>query len=332
MTKVDDSKKAIEDIDDWLSRRLGDSGAPMSYITRDDEIPPDIDEDPGFGAPTLIQELIRRTRHEGPDFEHDVVEVWNMIRHVTHGGPGWNWVSRYARTQNGREAYFAFKRHYLGESYTQRTVAYADKTLQTLYFDGKSRNFTFEQFSSKLNKAFDELEENGEGYTESKKVRTLIAAIRDPLLKAAKATVLAQQELKSNYTSALNYISTFHDIEKPTVSSSRSIASLQGGGGRGRGGRGRGGGRGGRGRGRGAGGPSAFRSDDPGRTYTPREWSTLSADEKAKVRAAREQQRKRKAAALEVTETDPPNNTNQDNTVGIGATMTRRQQPGARQG
>jgi hypothetical protein len=205
MTKVDDSKKAIEDIDDWLSRRLGDSGAPMSYITRDDEIPPDIDEDPGFGAPTLIQELIRRTRHEGPDFEHDVVEVWNMIRHVTHGGPGWNWVSRYARTQNGREAYFAFKRHYLGESYTQRTVAYADKTLQTLYFDGKSRNFTFEQFSSKLNKAFDELEENGEGYTESKKVRTLIAAIRDPLLKAAKATVLAQQELKSNYTSALNY-------------------------------------------------------------------------------------------------------------------------------
>jgi hypothetical protein len=72
-------------------------------------------------------------------------------------------------------------------------------------------------------------------------------------------------------------------------------------------------------------------SNDPGRTYTPREWSTLTEDEKAKVRSAREQQRKRKAAALAVIENEQ---TNQDpnNPVGIGATMTRRQQPGARQG
>jgi len=191
MTKVDDSKKVIEDIDNWLIRRLGACGAPLAYITRADVEPPALNEDPGFGLPTLKQELIRRTRHEGNHFEQDNVEVWEMIRHITHGGPGWNWVSRFAKTQDGREAYFAFKQHYLGESYAQRTIASADKTIENLYFDGKSRNFTFEQFSAKLNKAFDELEENGEGYTEARKVRKLTAAIRDPSLKAAKSTVLA---------------------------------------------------------------------------------------------------------------------------------------------
>jgi len=333
MTKVDDSKKVIEDIDEWLDQRLGMCGSPLAYITRDQVELPDDNEDPGYGLPTLHEELIRRTRHVGLPWEQDKTEVWRMIRHVTHGGPGWNWVSRFARSKNGRDAYFSFKKHYLGDTYVQRTVANADRTLETLFFDGKSRNFTFEHFSAKMNKAFDELAENGEPYSESKKVRKLTTAIRDPTLKAATAAVLASEDLKTNYTKALNYISVLHDTERNQVPLRRNISSLQGGTGRGRGGRGgrggRSGGRGGRGRGRGDGGTSAFNPNDPGRNYTPREWSSLSADEKAKVRAAREQQRKRKAAALEVTETDT---TNQDNPVGVGATMTRRQQPGARQG
>ena len=347
LKKIEDVKKVIENIDDWLDRRLGVRGSPLAYVTRPVVLPPghaDIPDepDPGFGLPTLHAELIRRTRHDDEYYRQDQIEVWNMLRHVTHGGPGWNWISVYARRQDGREAYLSFKRHYLGESFTARTVAAADRTLETIFYDGKARNFTFENFSEKLTKAFTELGENEEPYSDTKKVRKLLAAIADPALNAAKTTVLATPNLRSSYDEALNFLAEVADTQKQMQSRHRNISSLRGGtpgrGGPGRGGRG---GRGNGGRGRGQGGRggnnqrSAFDKRDPGRTYSPQEWKTLSEDERAQVRTARDS-RKRKAAALNVNDDqqdgsqDGPadsghSGTNSDsNSTGVGNTMTRR--------
>ena len=352
LKKVEDVKKVIEDMDDWLNRKLGTCGSPLAYVTRPDVLPPghaDIPQevrqanpDPGWGMPSLPDELIRRTRHDGNYFEQDLKEVWNMIRHVTHGGPGWNWVSGFARTKNGREAYFAFKKHYLGDSFTARTVAAADRTLETIFYDGKARNFPFEAFSEKLTKAFTELGENEEEYTDAKKVRKLLSAITDPSLDAAKTTVLATPNLRSDYDAALNFIAEVVDTKRQMMGRSRHISSVRGApGGKASTGRKfvKGQQRGNKGGGN-KGEPSAFDRTDPGRTYSPKEWRTLSQAERALVREAREAKeagRKRKAAAVVTTQDDEQagggtNSTNNSATGGgVGNNMTRRPTGSGRQ-
>ena len=63
--------------------------------------------------PDLISEMVRRRDHTDDSYQPENTIVRTIIRHVTHGGQGWSWVSKYARSTNGRAAYFALKAHYL---------------------------------------------------------------------------------------------------------------------------------------------------------------------------------------------------------------------------
>ena len=82
----------------------------------------------------------------------------------------------------------------------------ADATLESIYWSGKARNFTWESFVSRLTSAFADLEEHGEGKTDEEKVRKLIRAIRDPRLAVAKSVVQADPRYNEHYQEAINYI------------------------------------------------------------------------------------------------------------------------------
>lgn len=260
-------------------------------------------EDPGWGLPTFKDELIRRTRHDGPYFQQDNRAVWKIIRKITPGGPGWSWVSSHSNQQNGREAYFSIKRHYLGECFQARTKAQADKVLDTAFYDGKARNFTFEKYCEKLTRAFNDLAEGEQPLPTSRKIRTLLNGIRDPAPEHAKTP-----NLKNNFDAAMNFIE-FADTRESMQAKVRNISAAGRSGRGGRRGRGRGAGRGGRGRGRGdrgrggRGSPrSAFNAQDPGQYYTPEQWSTLTAEERDKARTAQDNDpnfRRRNISAVE---------------------------------
>jgi len=229
--------------------------------------------------------------------------VWAIIRHVAHGGPAWAWVSSFARHSNGRGAYLALRTHYFGDSYTTRAVTKADATIENLHWDGRAKNYPLEKFFEQLNKACTDLDENGEPVTEAKKVRHMLQSIRDPRLDAAKNSIMLSDAHKENLAASMSHSAQALDMIKTTTVSTRNISTTQSysGRGRGRGGRGgrgghgrgnaRGGrsGRGGRGRGRGRGGrgTSAFDPNDPGMSYSPPEWRSLSIEEQAMCRAAR---------------------------------------------
>jgi hypothetical protein len=53
LTKIDEVCVTLEDLDDYFRRKLGDSGAPLAYVTHDDPGLPV--EDPGFGLPTFAE-------------------------------------------------------------------------------------------------------------------------------------------------------------------------------------------------------------------------------------------------------------------------------------
>jgi len=92
------------------------------------------------------------------------------------------------------------KKHYLGSSFVAKTISDATTGLRTVFCTGKSRNFDFETFCGKLNKAFTDLADNGQEHNDKMKVRTLLEATHDPLLEQAKLKVLGDEGLMNSYT------------------------------------------------------------------------------------------------------------------------------------
>jgi hypothetical protein len=223
IVKIDDVRTNIEALDDYLLETRGESGLPLAYVVRDTVAPPVVD--PGFGLPTSIAEMVARGDHAQPAFETDAIAVFNVIRHMTHGGLAWSWVSAYNRAKNGRDAYIAFKSHYLGESYQARIKAAADAVLTKTYYDGQ-RSFSFEQYTSVLQKAFTDMESTGEQVAEERKIRILLTGITSASLLTAVGIVRSTPALKTNYELAVNYLAETNDGMKQAASSKRNVSSV----------------------------------------------------------------------------------------------------------
>jgi hypothetical protein len=309
-------------------------------------------DDPGFGQPSYNEEMIMRAPHTGPEFQLDNRSVWDMIRHVTYGGPAWDWVSHFARTFDGRSSYLALKAHYLGETFQALIRAQADKKLDKAFYDGTSKKFTFESYISALQHAFTDLEACGDPISESRKVRSFLKGIRDPRLQSCKEVIIGTPSLGVTFEAASTYATrTIAEIISLAESTPRNISASQstrgnsrGGGNQGRG-RGRGGryggrsGRGGRGRG-GGGGRGNNHSNNTStpnppalsdRYYLDDEWQAFTPEQQQAIRAKREERDRRRGIQAvdrntrprtegEETKEDTPNRITEH---GIGAVMSR---------
>ena len=330
-TKTEDTRKTMEDIETWLLSNYGDTKVPLAYVTREHEDPPERrnppEPDGGYGVPDRQSEMIRRAPHIGHAFEADKRKVWAMLKAVFFGTTTWGWIKHLARSQNAREAYSIIQSHYMGTAFQNRIKSAADKTLETVFYNGKSRNFTFDSCASKLNSAFNDLEAYGEPVGQDRRVRHLLRAIQDPNLATAKATVMATPTYRQDFNEAVNFVSAFANERESMMAKARQIGSLarersggggrgrgRGGGGRGRNGRGRGRGRGGRG-GRGRGNLGVFDPSNPNRFYTDHEWWSLTEDEFRKVLDSRGDKRKTAAVGTEDEEPTPEQ--------GVGNSLSR---------
>ena len=249
--------------------------------------------------------MIRRAPHTGPTYEADNASLWTCVRHMFNEGPTKPWIKGYARAQDGRGAYFAVKRHFMGTGFQNMIKANADDTISTAFYKGTSRNFTFEDYTGKLKSAFDDLYDHEEEVQNDKKVRVLLEGLQDcEPLAAACCAVRANEKYALNYEAAVNYLNPVAQRHEKKLKASRRVAAearsrsgRDGGhrrgrspggfrGGRGGRGSGRGGRFGGRGRGRGGDARSAFDPRDPGRYYSDKELATFSqADWQAMHRA-----------------------------------------------
>ena len=213
LTKQADTRKFLDSLDHYLLNKRGLNGTPLAYLVRQDVVPPAPDLQP-FGVPTLTQELIRRAKHgDYYAYEVDNETLWSLVRRLTFGEFAWGWVSMHSRTQDGRAAYLSLKTHYLGRSFQDKIQFDADKVLETTTYDGKARNFTFEQYCTKLNQAFTDLEECGDILQEKRKIRIFLKGLRAPELATAKAQVLATEHLQTDVTLAMNFVKTVENSQ-----------------------------------------------------------------------------------------------------------------------
>jgi hypothetical protein len=129
----------------------------------------------------------------------------------------------------------------MGTGHISKVMLSADRTIDTIFWNGKARNFSWDGFIARLSGAFADLEENGEPRTQEGRVHTLLRSVRDPKLAAAKAVVMATPTYRTDYQEAVNYLGGQLAAAESMTSASetRNIAAMnrfeRGDGGRGRG-------------------------------------------------------------------------------------------------
>ena len=321
-TKVD-APGQLKVADEWVKWELalynylmsitGASGVPLAYVIRKE-----IEDVDDYVFENDVERLIHEAPLEGPVFNADNHQVYRIIKSKLVGTDNWEWISQYDRTENGRATMNTLRTHYDGPGEITKRVARAEAQIQSLHYKSE-QTFSFERFITKLNGAYQVLQEHKEGLTERKKVSLMCDKIQNnnPSLVAAVQIVRHTPTLSTNFRAAANQLSEsissiFPSQDKPQTDRFKRKMSAFGsdrGGGRGSSGRfggGRGGGRSrGRDNGRGRGGrynrttgaDSALCNgvdiSNLERNFTADEWRQLPNLVRDSIRSARARKRSR---------------------------------------
>ena len=195
----------FESIVAHLSVKKGKSGFPLSYVIRENsELPA---EDPGFGLPSLSDEVESRGRHDGYFWRADRRSVWLFLRAKCHGTTSWNTIKRFEGTTDGRGAYLALLGQFMGEDVKQHLLSTAERTLASLRFDNRNRNWTFDKFIGKLRGAFIDLG-NTVTMTEQWKVYKLMQAWQVSGLMHLNAIVTSTPRYSDSFDNTVNFLAT----------------------------------------------------------------------------------------------------------------------------
>ena len=166
------------------------SGFPLSYVIRTDNAPanplptgyvllPDGTQVQDANQFDWEADLAANGRHDGHFWRADNKKVWDYIYRLTHRTNCWGTVVRFQRTSNGRGAYLALQSVFLGRNVQASIAAVAERKLHSIRFDGRSRNYTFDRFTSQLRELWRDLGPDNQP-SEDVKVRKLLSSYRAP--------------------------------------------------------------------------------------------------------------------------------------------------------
>ena len=304
LTKSEDWIKWELAMVNYLMGMKGASGIPLAYIVRKE-----VEEDYEFE--NEVEELIHQAPLEGVVFQTDNKKVYEILKSKLVGTDNYEWVVKYNRSMNGREAMAALRRHFDGLGEKKKRINQAEASLASLHYKSEQA-FPFEKYITKLNAAFQILEDFKEGYSERKKVQMMCDKINNNNMdvRAAIQVVLRNEQLSSNFKDAANTLSEAISSISPTIDrptydrSKRKISGVDSERGSGRFGRGRGGrfgrnggrsrgGRYGRGGGRGSNTCNGVDISDVNKDFSPEEWGRLPAVIRNYIRETRSRKKSR---------------------------------------
>ena len=94
--------------------------------------------------------------------------------------------------------------------------------LESTFYDGTRRNFTYEKYLETLQWAFVDLSSTGELVSEEHKLHIFLNGITDGRLSAAKNQVRASAHIWTTFEAASNYISEVSTVRYPILPSLKS--------------------------------------------------------------------------------------------------------------
>ena len=181
----------MEAFDQYLLNKRGIAGTPLAYLVREVVDPQD---DPGFGTPTITEDLINRAPHgDDPVYVEDNHFLFTLLRNLTQDGFAFTYVKGQARTRDGRAAYLQLKTMIFGQAFKTKIRAQADHIIANAKFTGY-RGFSLDSYGIKIRDAYLDLERHGESIEGDRKVQAYLRGIKDPKLSAMKAAILADDD------------------------------------------------------------------------------------------------------------------------------------------
>ena len=279
-------EKVTDFIDEWpdhLALYDGQNGRPLAYVIRDLVAVAPETFDHAFGEvdsvyASLRDEIKARARHDAHQYHVDSARVFELLNEaVSEHKHVKTWIKPFAATRNGRGAWIAFKAHFRGSSELEAIEMAAENKLEKLAYTGEKNRYTFETHVSMHRRAHQDLEQaTGRELPQATKVRRLLKSLQVSSLAVAVATIRAQDNLRTDFDSCVNYLRSF--ISSTEHTESRVIASTSTGGSSYK--------KGGRNGGKG----STYKKDGNktlDRYYRPHEWRALDAEKRQKIIDAR---------------------------------------------
>ena len=208
-------EKFYEELISTLSLIIGSQGVTLNYVVRD------IDTSTFDVSVTYDEAIIQAVAVNGPRFLVDARTVHQIIiNNIVEDSDAYTYVKPLLRNRNGRQDIQALKERYSSDASKQGIINNAKATLDTLRYKNE-RSFPFEKFSSRLQKAYDELEDNGRPVNNGDIVDDLWSKIQDASLQTYVAA------LRVDYLrNPRNYKLILQDIASDIASKKRVTFSL----------------------------------------------------------------------------------------------------------
>ena len=148
-------EKFNEELESTLGMIIGVNGVPLTYVIRENDEPV-YDEELDYD-----EAVIEAVALEGEEFKIDTRTVHQIIlRNVHEDSDAYTYIKPLLRSRDGRKDMLALRQRYQNDATKQTIINAAKSTLSNLRYKNE-RSFSFEKFSAKLQKAYDELEACG---------------------------------------------------------------------------------------------------------------------------------------------------------------------------
>lgn len=212
----------------YCSQIRGTLKIPLSYVYREH-----VDVTPEIAAAVYESDddyLCAVVVLNGKYYDKDNRAVWDLLVPLINTGDAWSFVKRFEATKDGRRAIEELRRISEGSAANTALKAAAKASLRTLTYNGRSKNFTFDQFIAKMNEAFTQLATAGDPYSENNKVHTLLEAVRGvDTLGNVVTHIMGNEAMLNNFTMAVTYmqsmVSLYRSYDSSTTSRNVSAAT-----------------------------------------------------------------------------------------------------------
>jgi hypothetical protein len=219
-----DRRQWFESIQNYLGLIRGAAKLPLAYAIKEEDDLPAVDS--GFGMPDFDEDLATRGRIQGSFWKADNTTVWQFLKSKCHGTDAWTVILGFNTRKDGRGAYFALVRMYMGCDVKQLLCRRAETFLENVRFDGKSRNFIYPKFVGKLRLAFQDLSRE-DPLSERRKVNKLMRAFQVESLRYLDAHVTGHDTRSCNFEEAVTFLSDqMTALETKNTGSNRTVAAF----------------------------------------------------------------------------------------------------------
>lgn len=256
--------KSEKDWKDWEQKftnyagcHFGLAGVPLSYIIRKNDEPDRLSPEMKFVAKTVACAPL-----SGTAYEHDSLQVHEMLVNFTTGQPSHAWIKTVAKFEDGRRSMKALREHFEGKGNATRNLAEANRLRESLHYKNE-RSLSFEKFLSLMQDMFNIYSQEDQELSDKAKIDLLFSKVQHQGLQVAIEALRTKEVegIELTYTAAANHLSTtVARLAATTGGAGRNIAAVGV-----------------------SGGSSIYNADGSIKTGRIQNWWSLSEEERSKV-------------------------------------------------